>query len=116
MSIVSDKVLFGEGDDSVRPDGIVILDVIADALRDTANPIIIEGHTDSRPISTAVFPSNWELSTARATSVLRFLTEDLGLAPGRLSAAGYADTRPVDESGSFESLARNRRVEIVVLG
>lgn len=116
VSIVSDSVLFGEGSADVQLGGIVILDVIADALAEAPNAIIVEGHTDSRPISTAEFPSNWELSTARATSVLRFLSEDRNIAAGRLSAAGYADTRPIDESEGPESFARNRRVEIVVIG
>ena len=78
--------------------------------------ILVEGHTDSRPISTARYPSNWELSTARATSVLRFLVEDAGLDGARLSAAGYADTRPIAEGDDPASLARNRRVEIVYQG
>ncbi|MEM9746502.1 MAG: flagellar motor protein MotB [Actinomycetota bacterium] len=116
VSIVADQVLFGAGDDSVQPDGILILDVIADALRETPNAIIVEGHTDNRPISTAEFPSNWELSTARATSVVRFLSEQAGLERGRLSAAGFADTRPISEGNDPASLARNRRVEIVVIG
>lgn len=116
VSIVSDSVLFGEGAATVQGDGIVILDVIADALADKPNPIIVEGHTDSRPISTPEFPSNWELSTARATSVLRFLTEVRGIDSGRLSASGYADTRPIADGDDPASLARNRRVEIVVIG
>jgi len=116
VSIVSDSVLFGEGAADVRPSGITILDVVADALADRPNSIIVEGHTDSRPISTSEFPSNWELSTSRATSVLRFLSEDRDIDPGRLSAAGYADTRPLADADDPESLARNRRVEIVVIG
>lgn len=116
VSIVSDSVLFGEGAADVQSGGINILDVVADALQDRPNSIIVEGHTDSRPISTAEFPSNWELSTARATSVLRFLSEDRGISTGRLSAAGYADTRPLTDGEDAASLARNRRVEIVVIG
>lgn len=116
VSIVSDSVLFGEGAAAVQPDGVTILGVVAGALLDRPNAIIVEGHTDSRPISTAEFPSNWELSTARATSVLRLLSEQLGIANGRLSAAGYADTRPIASADDPASLARNRRVEIVVIG
>ena len=115
VTIVSDQVLFQEAEADVQPDGIVILDVIADSLRDLPNGIIVEGHTDARPISTARYPSNWELSTARATSVLRYLVEQRGLPGGRVAAAGYADTRPVAEGDDPASLARNRRVEIVVL-
>lgn len=116
VSIVSDSVLFGEGAAAVQPDGATILGVVAGALADRPNFIIVEGHTDSRPISTAEFPSNWELSTARATSVLRLLSEQLGIENGRLSAAGYADTRPIASADDPGSLARNRRVEIVVIG
>lgn len=116
VSIVSDSVLFGEGAAAVQPDGATILGVVAGALLDRPNFIIVEGHTDSRPISTAEFPSNWELSTARATSVLRLLSEELGIENGRLSAAGYADTRPIASADDPTSLARNRRVEIVVIG
>ena len=89
--------------------------MVADALMDVPNHVMIEGHTDSRPISTARYPSNWELSTARATSVLRYLVETRGFPGERASAAGYADTHPVEAGTSASALARNRRVEIVVL-
>lgn len=115
VTIVTDQVLFEEGRAAVQPDGIRILDVVADALADLPNSVTIEGHTDSRPISTAQFPSNWELSTARATSVLRYLVEEREFPRDRLSAAGYADTRPLAEGDDAAALARNRRVEIVVL-
>jgi chemotaxis protein MotB len=75
----------------------------------------IEGHTDDRPISTAIFPSNWELSTARATEVVRLLIEEGGIAPERLSAAGYGEHRPRVPNDSPEARARNRRVDLVVL-
>ncbi len=116
VSIVADSVLFTEGDADVQPGGEIVLGVIADALVDRPNAVVIEGHTDSRPISTSRYPSNWELSTARATSVLRYLTEQLGFDASRVSAAGYADTHPIAEGTDPESLARNRRVEIVVIG
>ncbi|MFN3255963.1 MAG: OmpA family protein [Ilumatobacter sp.] len=115
VTIVSDSVLFLEGQAAVQPDGITILGVIADSLRELPNSLIVEGHTDSRPISTARYPSNWELSTARATSVLRYLVEEQGMPADRVAAAGYADTRPIADGSDAESLARNRRVEIVVL-
>lgn len=115
VTIVTDQVLFDEGQADVRTDGISILDVVAEALMDIPNTVTIEGHTDSRPISTARYPSNWELSTARATSVLRYLVEERDFPRDRLSAAGYADTRPIAEGDDPESLALNRRVEVVVL-
>ncbi len=115
VSIVTDRVLFDEAEAAVRPEGVQILDVVADALAELPNAVVIEGHTDSRPISTSRYPSNWELSTARATSVLRYLVETRGLAGTRVSAAGYADTRPIAEGDDAAALAKNRRVEIVVL-
>ena len=77
--------------------------------------VVIEGHTDSRPIATTRFPSNWELSTSRATSVLRYFVEQRNFPAERLAASGYADTHPIDLGGDVQALARNRRVEIVVL-
>ena len=115
VTIVTDQVLFQPGRAEVQPDGVRILDVVADALAGLPNAVTIEGHTDSRPISTSQFPSNWELSTARATSVLRYLVEESGFPADRLSAAGYADTRPLVAGTDAAALARNRRVEIVVL-
>lgn len=115
VTIVTDQVLFAEGQAEIQPGGFGILDVVADSLAQLSNDVMVEGHTDSRPISTNRFPSNWELSTARATSVLRYLVEARGFPISRISAAGYADTHPVDWGDSPEALARNRRVEIVVL-
>ncbi len=115
VTIVTDQVLFLEGQADVQPDGVRILDVVADALLDLPNQVSIEGHTDSRPISTVRFPSNWELSTSRATSVLRYLLDARDFPRDRVSAAGYADTRPIAPGDDPVSLARNRRVEIVVL-
>jgi chemotaxis protein MotB len=115
VTIVTDQVLFAEGQADVQPDGVRILDVVASALLDVPNKVSIEGHTDSRPISTVRFPSNWELSTSRATSVLRYFVDERAFPSDRLSAAGYADTRPISEADDAASLARNRRVEIVVL-
>jgi len=114
VTIVTDQVLFAEAQATIQPDGLAVLDVVADALKDVPNAVTIEGHTDSRPISSARFPSNWELSTARATSVLRYLLET-GFPQERLSAAGYADTHPIDPATTPEAMARNRRVEVVVL-
>jgi chemotaxis protein MotB len=114
VTIITDQVLFDESRADLQPVGIEILELVADVLRASPNNISIEGHTDSRPISSGRFPSNWELSTARATSVLRHLTETVGFDPARLSAAGYADTRPLASNDTVEGAARNRRVEVVV--
>ncbi|HWM18476.1 MAG TPA: flagellar motor protein MotB [Ilumatobacteraceae bacterium] len=114
VTIITDQVLFDESRADLQPVGIEILELVAEVLRATPNNISIEGHTDSRPISSGRYPSNWELSTARATSVLRHLTETTGFDPTRLSAAGYADTRPLASNDTPEGAARNRRVEVVV--
>jgi chemotaxis protein MotB len=92
----------------------VMLDM-ADQLRALPNQIRVEGHTDDVPIHTALFASNWELSTARATTVVQLLIEAGGLDPARLAAAGYAEYRPRLPNDSPDHRARNRRVDIVVL-
>jgi chemotaxis protein MotB len=88
---------------------------LAAQLRTVPNVIRVEGHTDDVPIHTPQFNSNWELSTARATTVVQFLIDAGRLDPTRLSAAGYAEYRPRLPNDSPESRARNRRVDIVVL-
>jgi chemotaxis protein MotB len=75
----------------------------------------VEGHTDDRPIRTARFPSNWDLSAARAVYIVDALVTDYGLPPDQLSAAGYASFRPVDTNDTPEGRARNRRVDVVLL-
>lgn len=115
VTILTDQVVFEEARAQIQPDGYRILDVVAAALIDVPNAVIIEGHTDSRPIRTGQFPSNWELSTARATEVLRYLVEHHDFPVNRVSAAGYADTIPLDPGTDAAAMAKNRRVEIVVL-
>jgi chemotaxis protein MotB len=79
------------------------------------NAVRVEGHTDDVPINTSRYASNWELSTARATTVVAYLVHEIGVGPDRLSAAGYAEFHPRVPNDSAESRARNRRVDIVVL-
>jgi chemotaxis protein MotB len=93
---------------------LAILD-LASELNRVPNLVRVEGHTDDVPIRTAEFLSNWDLSAARATRVVRLLIDDGGLNPGRLSAAGYAEHRPRQPNTSVAARARNRRVDIVVL-
>ncbi|MGB3985550.1 MAG: OmpA family protein, partial [Limnochordia bacterium] len=88
---------------------------IGPILKDIPNPIRIEGHTDNLPIKTAQFPSNWELSVHRATSVIRYMVEELDFDPTKLSAAGYGEYRPVRPNDSAENRAMNRRVDIVIM-
>jgi chemotaxis protein MotB len=88
---------------------------LAERLSALPNAIRVEGHTDDVPIHTALFASNWELSTARATAVVQFLIEEGGIEPARLSATGYAEYRPRQANDSPAARARNRRVDIVIL-
>lgn len=92
-----------------------ILREIATSLRDTPLAIRVEGHTDNLPIHSPVFDSNWELSTARATQIARMLIEEDGIAPNRISAAGYAGYHPITINTTPEGRAANRRVDLVVL-
>ena len=115
VSIVSDDVLFAAGSADLQADGSVALDALAGALAALPNSISIEGHTDDVPISSGRFPSNWELSTARAGVVLRYLVDRHQLDPSRLVAGGYAEQRPLAGNDTAEGRARNRRVDIAVL-
>ena len=87
---------------------------LATSLRSVSDPVLIEGHTDDVPIHSARFASNWELSTARATAVVQWLIERGGIAPSRLSAAGYGEFHPRVLNDSAEARARNRRVDVVI--
>jgi chemotaxis protein MotB len=85
-------------------------------IRATNASVRIEGHTDNVPIHTETYPSNWELSTARAVNVLRYFIEERGFPPEKLFAEGFADTRPRAANDTAERRAKNRRVNFVVLG
>jgi len=112
---VADRVLFDLGKADLRPDAREVLDRVARVLKGLPNPIRVEGHTDDLPIRTERFPSNWELSTARATTVVRYLIERHGFEPKRLSAAGYGEYHPLVPNRSAADRQRNRRVDIVLL-
>jgi chemotaxis protein MotB len=115
VSIATDKVLYDNGSAVLKPGGKKILDALGPTLRRLPNQLSIDGHTNSVPIHTAQFPSNWELSSARAAGVLQYLLQGEHIAAGRMSITGYADTRPVIPGTSPQALVVNRRVEIVVL-
>lgn len=114
LSILNEAVLFDPGQASLRPEGLAVLDTVLSSLRGIPNDLMIEGHTDSRPVSNSRFGSNWELSTGRAVAVLRYM-ELQGFPIDRLSAAGYADTRPIGDNDTTEGQSQNRRVEIVII-
>ncbi len=113
-----EKILFDSGRAEIKPGGVKVLKRVAEILKGvTDKEIRVEGHTDNVPIGAGLrkrFPSNWELSTARATNVVRHF-EDAGVNPKLLSAAGYADNRPVASNDTPEGKAQNRRIEIVLL-
>lgn len=113
--LIADSLLFETGRAAILPEVEPALDQVADYLAKLPNPIQIEGHSDNIPIRTAVYPSNWELSTARATSILRYFVERRFLDPARFSIAGYGEFRPVAPNDTLENRAKNRRVEIVIL-
>ena len=98
------------------PQSLEVVDRIAATLRPLSYNIRVEGHTDNAPIHTPQFPSNWELSTARATFLLQYLISNAEIPAQRLSAVGYGEYRPVASNDTPEGRAANRRVDLVVLG
>jgi chemotaxis protein MotB len=111
---VKDSALFASGTAQPAPQANGIIDKIAEILARNDNNVIVEGHTDSVPIRTAQYPSNWELSSARAANIVRALQER-GISPDRLSASGYADTRPKSTNETTQGRSENRRVSLLVL-
>lgn len=116
---ILDRVLFDSGEAELKPDGEAVLRKVAAIL--TQHPelkIHVIGHTDNVPIRSSArnrFASNWELSTARATAAVRFLSERAGIDPRRLGAVGYGEFRPVADNSTAEGRARNRRIAITIL-
>lgn len=110
---VNANVLFTPGEARLDPGALRALGDVAKILAPTAFPLTVEGHTDSLPIATTQFPSNWELSGARASSVVRLFIDN-GVDARRLTATGLADQRPVADNASPEGRARNRRVAITM--
>ena len=106
---------FPSGGDDIAPPGLKSIEKIATTIRDLPNPVRLEGHTDSIPIHSQRFPSNWELSTARSIAMLQLFTGQYGISVDRFAVAGYADTKPIDSNDSAEGRTHNRRVDIVIL-
>ena len=115
---VLDRVLFESGSDAITPEGMEVLNEVGAALKDVRDrQIHISGHTDNIQIGPSLrgrFRTNWELSTARATSVVRYLVDHADIAPELLTAVGHAYTQPVADNDSEEGRSRNRRIEIVL--
>jgi chemotaxis protein MotB len=116
VHVVADQVLFGAEQANLRGEGKTVLDAIAPTLAALPNQLKVEGHTNSIPVTPGgPYPSNWDLSAARAVNVLRYLVETDGLPADRMQAAGFADTRPLLPDTDPASVTVNRRVDIVVL-
>lgn len=111
--VINDRILFATAEAQLRPEGLNVLLPLIPILNANQHNITVEGHTDNIPIATSQFPSNWELASSRAASVVRYLQHH-GIDASRLSATGYADTRPLKDNDSAEGRAANRRVEIVI--
>ena len=112
---LNDTMLFDPGSAIIKPQAKATLDKIALSLAKFQNPVLIEGHTDSMPIRNEKFPSNWELSTARATNIIKYLTHTHKFTPDRFSAVGYGEYMPVEQNTTPQGRAKNRRVDIIVL-
>lgn len=112
---IMESAMFDEARADLKARAVAILDLVAADVRNMPNHLRVEGHTDDRPINTALFPSNWELSTARATSVVRYLIDQHAYPADKISAVGYASFRPYVPNNSVENRALNRRVDVVIL-
>jgi chemotaxis protein MotB len=115
VRVLTDKVLFASGQAALESQGLPLLTEVARLLNvDRTHQIVVEGHTDNVPIGSGQYPSNWELSAARATTVVRYMISQ-GVDRQRLSASGYADLHPVASNATERGRQLNRRVEIVIL-
>ena len=113
--MLADPVLFDLGESELKPSAIPVLHQVAGLLKDIPNAALVEGHTDDRPIIGGKFRSNWELSAARAFSVIRYFIEEENIKPERLSALGYGEHRPLYPNDTEENRAKNRRIEINIV-
>lgn len=112
---IQESILFGSGSAIIADSGINTLNNLGELVQQFENDVVIEGYTDNVPMNNANFSSNWELSTSRALSVLRYLSEERSVTPTRLSAKGYGEYHPSVPNNSDENRAKNRRVNIVLV-
>lgn len=110
-----DNILFETSKSDLRSESKEILDSISALISSMNNNIVVEGHTDNRPINTAEFPSNWELSVDRAINVVRYFVENGKIDPSRLSATGYGEFQPIVDNDTEENMEKNRRVNILIM-
>ena len=113
--IIRDDFLFRSGHSEINPAGFSVLEKIGKTINEFQGTVMVEGHTDNLPIRTAQFPSNWELSTGRAVSVVKYLTGVVGVEPEKFSAVGYGNTKPKAPNDTEKNRERNRRVEIILV-
>lgn len=112
---LSESILFDLGKADLKPESTQILDIISGLIPSISNEIMVQGHTDNVPISSAKYESNWELSTARAVNVVKYFIETKGLDPTRFSATGYGEYQPLVDNTTLENRAINRRVDILIV-
>ena len=112
---LNNSVLFDEGSAIIKSEALKTIDEIIDTISKIDNNILVEGHTDSTPMSNAKYPSNWELSTARATNIIAYMLKSKKIDPKRLSAVGYGEYMPVADNTSIGGRLLNRRVDIIIL-
>ncbi|MBT8764198.1 flagellar motor protein MotB [Desulfohalobiaceae bacterium Ax17] len=108
---VNSGLMFEPGSAKLKPEAAKVLERVIKILKEYNFDLIVRGHTDDRPVRSGKYPSNWELSAARAAAALRYIVEKGGINPSRLKAVGYADTRPLVPNNSESNRAINRRVE-----
>ncbi|HDL03806.1 MAG TPA: chemotaxis protein MotB [candidate division Zixibacteria bacterium] len=112
---IVESALFKQGSAKLEPQAQSVLEIVSQHLKGIDNHVRIEGHTDNVPINTVKYPSNWELSSARATEVVRYFIDNKVVGPNEISALGYGEYRPLKPNNTIENRARNRRVDIVIL-
>lgn len=112
--VLQEQVLFASGEATILPQAYPFMNKVGELLDTIPNMVKVEGHTDNRPIATSRYPSNWELSAARSSSVIRYLLDEHGLQSERFIAVGYGDTRPLVPNTTEENWLKNRRVELII--
>ena len=110
-----DNVLFESGEATLRKESKSVLDEISKLISKLPNGILVEGHTDTKPMSSSKFPSNWELSVGRAVNVVRYFSEKKGIEPSRFTATGYGEYQSIAPNDNEKNMALNRRVNILIL-
>lgn len=112
---ILEDIVFASGDAALKKSSKIVLHKIASVIKELPNDIRIEGHTDNVPIKSALFPSNWHLSVARALNTAYYLIEEENLSPDKVSIVGYSEYKPIESNETIYGRAANRRVDIVII-